>query len=375
MYYDDIIGQDDIKNRLQQDIADGRVPHASLFCGPAGSGKLPMALAFAASLLCEQPEEGRPCGHCRSCHMTSSWVHPDLHFSFPVVKPRGKSGEITSDFYLPQWRRLISTTPYFEAREWLRCMDVENQQAMIYAAESDAIIQKLSLTSSQGGWRVVLMWHPELMNASAANKLLKILEEPPIRTAFLLVSDHPDRLLPTIISRTRRVAFLPLPAAAIASELCNHRGLEETDARAIAHIAQGSFTQALTLLTSAETDLVFFDLFVLLMRLSYMRKTKDMHEWAEQVASWGRERQKDFLQYCQRQIRENFICNFHLPQLNYQTLREAQFSVRFARFVNERNVAGIMNELSAAQRDIEQNVNPRMVFFDLALKMTVLLMQ
>ncbi len=375
MYYDDIIGQDDIKARLARDVAEGHVPHARLFCGPAGCGKLATALAYAASLLCERPVEGRPCGQCPSCKMTARWVHPDLHFAFPVVKPRGRSGEVTSDVYLDRWREQLCRTPYFDMADWLRAMDVENQQAMIYAAESDAIVQRLSLTASRGGWRVLLVWHPELMNETAANKLLKILEEPPARTAFVLVSDRPDRLLSTIVSRTQRVAFPPLPEEVIARTLCEQRGLDADDARAVAHAAAGSYTRALARLMTDEDEALFFDLFVLLMRLSYMRKVKDMHAWAQQVASWGRERQKDFLQYCQRQVRENFVYNFGLPALNYQSQREADFSRRFARFVNERNVIGITNELAAAQRDIEQNVSPRMVFFDLALKMIVLLIQ
>ena len=375
MYYDDIIGQDDIKARLARDVAEGHVPHARLFCGPPGCGKLATALAYAASLLCERPVEGRPCGECPSCKMTARWVHPDLHFTFPVVRPRGRSGDVTSDVYLAQWREQLCRTPYFDMTDWLRAMDVENQQAMIYAAESDAIVQRLSLTASRGGWRVLVVWHPELMNETAANKLLKILEEPPARTAFVLVSDRPDRLLSTIVSRTQRVAFPPLPEEVMARTLSEQRGLDADDARAVAHAAAGSYTRALARLVANEDEALFFDLFVLLMRLSYMRKVKDMHDWAQQVASWGRERQKDFLQYCQRQVRENFVYNFRLPALNYQSRREADFSRRFARFVNERNVVGIMNELAAAQRDIEQNVSPRMVFFDLALKMIVLLIQ
>ena len=370
MYYDDIIGQDDIKTRLARDVAEGHVPHARLFCGPTGCGKLATALAYAASLLCERPVEGRPCGECPSCKMTARWVHPDLHFTFPVVKPRGRSGDVTSAVYLAQWREQLCRTPYFDMTDWLRAMDVENQQAMIYAAESDAIVQRLSLTASRGGWRVLVVWHPELMNETAANKLLKILEEPPARTAFVLVSDRPDRLLSTIVSRTPRVVFPPLPEAVMARPLSEQRGLAADAPR-----AAGSYLRALARRVANEDEALFFDLCVLLMRLSYMRKVKDMHDWAQQVASWGRARQKDFLQYCQRQVRENFVYNFRLPALNYQSRREADFSRRFARFVNERNVVGIMNELAAAQRDIEQNVSPRMVFFDLALKMIVLLIQ
>lgn len=375
MQFDDVIGHDNIKEQLRKSVVEGRVPHARLFCGPSGTGKLPMALAYASALLCSAPEAGKPCGKCRSCCMTKELAHPDLHFVFPVIKPRGRSGEVTSDYYLKQWRELLLASPYFDYSEWLSALGVENQQALIYAAESDSIVSKLSLAPSQGGYRVMIVWRPELMNIAAANKLLKILEEPPVRTVFLLVSDRPDLLLPTILSRTQRVAFPPLSEAVIAEALVIRSALQPTDAAVVAHIAAGSYTKALAEVQSNEEEALFFDLFVLLMRQSYMRQIKNMYEWSEQLASWGRERQKNFLQYSQRLIRENFIYNFRQPQLNYLTTREAEFSTRFARFVNERNVIGITDELAAAQRDIEQNVNPRMVFFDLALKMIVLLIQ
>lgn len=375
MQFDDVIGQDHIKQQLRKNVTEGRVPHALLFFGAPGTGKLPMALAYASALLCSAPENGKACGKCRSCLMTKQLAHPDLHFVFPVVKPRGRSGDITSDYYLPQWRELLRVSPYFDYSEWLSALGVENQQALIYAAESDSIVAKLSIAPSQGGYRVMVLWRPELMNAAAANKLLKILEEPPAKTVFLLVSDRPDLLLPTILSRTQRVAFPPLPEQVLAEALETRSALQPSDAAAVAHIACGSYARALGEVRSNEEETLFFDLFVVLMRQSYMRQVKGLYEWAEQLASWGRERQKSFLQYCQRLIRENFVYNFRRPQLNYLTAREAEFSSRFARFVNERNVIGISGELAAAQRDIEQNVNPHMVFFDLALKMIMLLIQ
>lgn len=221
----------------------------------------------------------------------------------------------------------------------------------------------------------MLVWLPELMNEPTANKLLKILEEPPAETAFLLVSDEPERLLPTILSRTQRVEFRPLSEQELMQALMSRNALQEDDAKLVAHLSGGSYVAACRQLQIDEDRALFFDMFVLLMRLSYMRKIKDMYEWANRVSEWGRERQKQFLDYCQRLVRENFICNFQQPELNYMSRQEADFSVRFARFINERNVIGIMNELSAARRDIGQNVNPRMVFFDFALKMIVLLIQ
>lgn len=375
MRYDEVIGQEDIKARLRRQLEEGHVPHAQLFAGPAGCGKLPMALAYASALLCRQPAGGEACGQCASCRMLAHWAHPDLHFVFPVVKRKGQSGDATSDQYLTEWREQLGESAYFDRLEWLARIHVENQQSLIGVAESDQILRKLSLKSSQGGYKVMVVWLPEQMNVAAANKLLKILEEPPADTAFLLVSNEPERLLPTILSRTQRVDFRPLSQHEIELALMQRNGLQEADAHAVARLCEGSYTQALAQLRVDKDSALFFDMFVLLMRLSYMRKIKDMHEWAERVADWGRERQKHFLDYCQRMVRENFVYNFQRPELNYMSRQESEFAVRFARFINERNVIGIMDELALAQRDIEQNVNPRMVFFDFALKMIVLLIQ
>lgn len=374
MRYSDVIGQNDIKDFLQRQLLEKRVPHAQLFTGPEGSGKLPMALAYASALLCQHPVGGEACGQCQACRMVERWVHPDLHFVFPVVKPKSGS-EAVSDTYLTQWREQLTNNVYFNRQTWYKRMGVENQQPIISVKESESILEKLSLKSSQGGYKVMLVWLPELMNEPTANKLLKILEEPPAETAFLLVSDEPERLLPTILSRTQRVEFRPLSEQELMQALMSRNVLQEDDAKLVAHLSGGSYVAACRQLQIDEDRALFFDMFVLLMRLSYMRKIKDMYEWANRVSEWGRERQKQFLDYCQRLVRENFICNFQQPELNYMSRQEADFAVRFARFINERNVIGIMDELSAARRDIGQNVNPRMVFFDFALKMIVLLIQ
>ena len=376
MNFSDIIGQDAVKEQLRRQLADGRVPHAQLMAGPEGSGKLAAALALAQALLCPAAGDGGACGECPSCRMAARLAHPDLHFAFPVFKPAGQGAPAVSDQYLAPWRELVAETgAYFGRAEWMRRIGVANQQLLIGVGESDLMLRKLSLKASQGGRKVMVVWLPELMNLEAANKLLKILEEPPQDTVFLLVADEPERLLPTILSRTQRVDFRPLPDAVLARALVERNALQEADAKVVARQSAGSYVQACRRLAVDEDEALFFDMFVLLMRLSYMRKIKDMHAWAEQVAGWGRERQKNFLDYCQRLVRENFVYNFRRPELNYMTAREADFAVRFARFINERNVIGIMNELADARRDIVQNVNPRMVFFDFALKMIVLLIQ
>lgn len=368
MRYSDVIAQEPIKERLRSQLREGRVPHASLFAGPGGAGKLPTAWAYASALLCQRPVEGEACGECPACRMTAEGAHPDLHFVFPVLK----SKEV-SDTYIKEWRAQLKESPYFDRTDWLKRIGVANQQSLIPVAESDVILQKLSLVSQQGGYKVMIIWQPEQMNVATANKLLKILEEPPRRTVFLLVSDRPDALLETIRSRTQRIDFPQLSEAEIAQALMTHNALGEADAKEVAHLAGGSFTKACQLIRVNEDEETFFDLFVQIMRNSYARDIRSMYAWSEQVSTWGRERQKNFLQFVQRMVRENFIYNFQRPELTFMSAREAQFSQRFARFVNERNVFGLMEEFALAQRDIEQNVNPRMVFFDLTLKITVLL--
>ena len=372
--FSDIIGQEEAKQRLLQEVAEGRIAHALLFTGPEGSGKLPMALAYARYLTCQHPTPTDACGSCPSCAKWEKLIHPDVHFVFPIVAKKTQKKEVCDD-YLPAWRKLLSAGSYFSLSQWLDEMDAENSQAIIYARESDEMLRKLSLKSSQGGYKVVLMWLPEKMNEVCANKLLKLLEEPPAQTVFLLVSEAPEQLLATILSRTQRFHLPRLDESVIAQTLQSRFGVLPEESRNLAHIANGSMIQALAAIQLNQDATLFFDHFVSLMRLAYQRKIREMKHWSEELASMGRERQKNFLNYCQRLVRENFIFNLRRPEMNYMTATEQQFAQKFAPFINERNVIGMMEELSLAQIHIEQNVNPRMVFFDFALKMIMLLKQ
>ena len=346
-------------------LGTGRIPHALMFCGPKGNGKLPLALAFAKMLVCKDSSDEA---------MLRDWAHPDLHFSLPVYKKKSTDHPVSDD-YLPQWRELLSEKLYLDVEDWFLAIKAENQQIVHYVYESDALQQKLQLKASRGGRRVVVVWLPERMMVQAANKLLKLIEEPPAETYFLLVSEDPEKVLGTIQSRTQRLNIPPLSEEEIAQALAEEYNLTMEKAMVMAHVAQGSYTAALKRMDAESEEKMFFDLFVQLMRLSYMRRIKDMRAWSEQVSDLGRESQKRLLEYCQRLIRENFMYNFKRQELVYETEEEAAFSTNFARFVNEKNVIPIMEELSACQRDIEQNVNPKMVFFDFALKMIVLLIQ
>lgn len=373
MFFKDIIGQKEAKQRLIREVKEGKIAHARLFCGPEGIGKLPLAIAYARYLSCSNPTETDACGTCPNCIKFNKLAHPDLHFVFPVIKKKSK--DAVSDDFISEWRELINQNPYFNLNMWLEEMGAENQQALIYVKESDEIIRKLSLKSSQGGYKIMIIWLPEKMNIECSNKLLKLLEEPPSQTVFLLVSEEPDTLLATIQSRTQRFNLYGIEEEDIVVRLQQQYGIQESDAISIAHRSEGNFLKALEEIHLNEENKIFFELFVNLMRLSYQRKIREMKQWSETLAAMGRERQKHFLTYCQRMIRENFIYNFHDPSLIYLNEEEKNFSSRFAPFVNEYNVINIMYELSEAQRHIEQNVNARMVFFDFSLKMIVLLVQ
>lgn len=374
MFFRDIIGQEDIKKQLIKNVQENKIAHAQLFCGGEGVGKLPLAIAYARYISCQHPSDEDACGTCPNCIKFNNLAHPDLHFIFPVVKKKSNKDTVSDD-YIAEWRELIARSPYFNLPIWLEEMGAENQQAQIYVKESSEIIRKLSLKSSQGGYKIIIIWLPEKMNLECSNKLLKLLEEPSEQTVFLLVSEEPDMLLTTIQSRTQRINVKGIDEKALQEILVNQHGIQEQDAIHIAHRSEGNYLKAIESICLNEENKIFFELFVSLMRLSYQRKIKEMRSWSEKVASMGRERQKHFFGYCQRMIRENFIYNFHNRSITYLDNEEEAFSTRFAPFINERNVMEIMNELSEAQRHIEQNVNARMVFFDFSLKMIVLLIQ
>lgn len=367
MTFDEIIGQEAAKARLKQELEAGKVAHALMLCGAEGCGSLPLAISFAQMLL---TDEGN---NVQQKVMADKLAHPDMHFVFPIYKKTSGKDSFCDEF-LKEWRELNLTNPYFGMAEWMQAAGAENQQLIIYANESDAIMKKLSLKSSQGGYKVMIIWLPEKLHETCANKILKLLEEPPAQTVFLLVSEQPDRVLQTIRSRCQMINLPRLSQEDIEQTLINKHAILPAEAKRIARSSAGSMTAALRTITDDQETMLFFDLFVMLMRLSYMRKVKEMKQWADKVAGMGRERQKNFLMYCQKMIRENFIYNFQRQDdLNYMNEQEAEFAIKFAPFINENNVIGIMEELSLAQRDIGQNVNPKIVFFDFSLKMIVLI--
>ena len=379
MRFCEIIGQDDVKRQLCQSVQDGRIAHAQLFTGLSGVGKLGLALAYAQYIACPNRTNEDSCGVCPSCLQYQKLQHPDLHFAFPIVK--GDDGDVCDDF-VEKFRNLILENRYFDLEDWYRAMGVETKQGMIYEKESSEILRKLSLKSFGDGYKVMVIWQPEKMNVTCANKLLKLLEEPPTKTLFLLVSEHPELLLSTILSRVQEVRVPRLSEETIASGLCGeYAWLDGDDAKAIAHMANGSYLTALKTMNESEDNQGYFDDFVALMRNAWLvGQKKDysallkLRQWSNDMADSkvGREKQKAFLQYAQRQIRENYIYNFACPEMNYQTEKERQFSTRFAPFIHEGNVEKMMDELGKAEQQIGQNGNAKIIFFDLCLQMIVL---
>ncbi|MDD2257163.1 MAG: DNA polymerase III subunit delta [Bacteroidales bacterium] len=386
MYFRNIIGQKNIIEALLASVRQQKIPHAQLFSGTEGAGGLPLAYAYARYICCTSPGETDACGMCASCKKFDAYVHPDVHAIFPIHKPDSKKTWICDDF-LKDWRNQLVESPYFSYANWMNRLRADNAQGMIYAEESDVIIRKLSLKSYESTHKIVIIWMPEKMNISCSNKLLKLLEEPPANTLFLLVSPQPDRLLSTILSRTQRIHIPGIDKASITTALqrqFNQSNAEEIDT--CARLAKGSFTKAVECIQNAEASNPYLDPFVRIMRGAYtianfspekriekQKALKEMKLWAEEMARMGREQEKQYLSYAQHMIRENYIRNINQPQLSYLNASEAVFSNKFFPFIHFNNIEGFMEELQLAERQIENNVNAKLVFFDLALQTILLL--
>ena len=378
MLFSQIIGQEEVKQRLRLAVREGRVPHAQLFAGMSGIGKLQLALAYAQYLNCPHRTDEDSCGTCPTCMQYQHLQHPDLHFVFPLPG----AGD-ACDSYLEPWREILLERRYFDLDDWYQVIGAENKQGIIPQSEAQEIIRKLSLKAYGEGFKVVIIWQPEKMNTVAANKLLKLLEEPPSETVFLLVSDAPEQLLSTILSRVQTIRVPRLEADVIAAGL-EKEGLEPSKAKDIARIANGSYLNARKKAEALETEQQELTDFIALFRDAYTvgvlkdaqkkyESLKRLRQWSLDIAGIGREKQKHFLQYAQQQVRENYIRNMGEDELNYQMEAERAFSTKFAPFIHSGNVELIMNQLDLAERQIEQNGNAKMIFFDLCLQMIVLI--
>ena len=372
MRFSEVIGQRELKRHLVRGVDTGRVSHAQLFTGRPGAGALPLALAYVQYLNCTNRRDGDSCGECPNCRQIAGLAHPDLHFVFPVNKQGKKSGEaILSDDFMPLWRQVVSErNGYFSPQEWYDRLDLgRTLKGAISAREADGIIRKLAFKSFAAEYKCVIVWLPETMNEEAANKILKILEEPWEKTLFLLVSEQPDRLLPTILSRTQEVA-VPRIAPDVLERVARERGIADpVKARNMARLAGGDLLE-LKHLVAGESDALRkenFDLFCGLMRLSYNDKHLELVAWAEDAAQLSREQQRAFLRDAARLLRESYMLHAGINEVCYLWGEELAFCTKFAPFIGSQNIEPLIGEIESALAQISQNGNPTIVFTHFAL--------
>lgn len=378
MQFDAILGLAHIKNHLTVSADSGRIPHAQLFVGPEGSGTLAMAIAYAQYLLCAN-SGGENVGELSSCNTKcENLTHPDLHFAFPVATSDTVKSHAVSDHYLPQWRNFIKEQPYGNLFDWYQSIGIENKQGQIGVDEALDMVKKLSLKSFEGGFKIMIVWMAEYLNNAAANKLLKLIEEPPDKTCLILVVEKEEEVLQTIRSRCQSLHFPPLAESTIAEGLMQ-RGANHNEAFQIAHEANGNFNRALDLLVKDSEDLVFEQWFVQWTRTAFKAKgnkgaIQDLILWSEEVAKTGRETQKKFLSYCLSVIRQALLLNYKADALVHLKMHVAGFELqKFAPFVHENNIFPIVKELEDALYHVERNGNSKMIFTDLSIKLTRLL--
>lgn len=368
MKFSDIIGHQEQIEALRSLVDTDRIPHALLLSGPAGIGKLALARAFAQYIHCTNKINGDSCGKCPSCLQHQSLNNADMHCAFPIVKKSSPKMTISDD-YMSRWKEFIDSVPFASFEKWLEIIEAGNSQPQIYVEESVAILHKMNLSNFSAKYKIMLIWLPEKLREEAANKLLKIIEEPFDDTKFILVSNEPQNILATIFSRTQRINLKKLSVSQITDFLTSYMGIENEPATEIARISDGNINSAIENIALSTESHSFRELFQEVMRKAYSRDIRYLKDWSEKVAAMGREKERRFLSYCARMIRENFIYNFGIPQINYLNKEEAQFSSRFAPFINERNVEKIINEIDNAERDIARNANAKIVLFDFCLKL------
>ena len=370
MLFNEIIGQQAVKERLIRSVKEGRISHAQLFLGPEGSGNLALSLAYAQYISCTNKQEIDSCGTCSSCIKYNKLIHPDLHFVYPVALSKDVR---TSTNVLPQWREAFLDNPYITLFNWFEQLDAENKQAVIGVEESGEILRKLSLTTYEAEYKIMIIWQADKMNHASANKLLKILEEPPDKTLFLLVCESEDQLLRTIVSRTQLIKISKINEKELAEALVSLKGLSTEEAQATAQLADGNYAEALLLLSENENASQNLASFQKLMRASIKFNPKAVIDWIDEVNAGGRERQKNFLNYALHIIRESLIINYGDAQLSKLSMEEQDFVKKFAPFIHANNIERFSEELNKAYYHMERNASPKILFMDLAFKFNELL--
>lgn len=374
MNFAQIPGQKEIKTKLLRSVKEERVSHAQLFAGPEGCGSMALALAYARYISCENRTDTDSCGICKSCVKYEKLIHPDLHFVFPVIKGK-KATDPVSDNYIEEWREFVKKAPYFTLNNWMDSIEVGNAQGMIFASEASEIIKKLSLKTFESDFKIMIIWLPEKMHQSTSNKLLKMIEEPPEKTLFLLVSEEPDKVIPTILSRCQLIKIPSFNYRDIETYLLNRFRLPADKAADISRVSNGNLTRAIELCENEESSAVNLDRFKSLMRFAWKRDIISLINWSEEIASTGRESQKNFISFSLRLLRENLMLS--LDQLKnklvFLTGDEADFSGKFHPSINQNNIYQLNEELNLVYSHIESNGNAKIIFLDLALKVTRLI--
>lgn len=380
MLFKDILGQDHIKNYLITTANAGRIPHAQLFIGPEGSGTLPMAMAYAQYILCNNSDGENTTGNS-ACNLKFEHIsHPDMHFVYPITSTDEVKGDsVVSTNFLDQWRGFVKENPYGSLFDWYKKLEIPKKQGIISVKESAAINKNLSLKAYEGGYKVMIIWMADKMRTDAANKLLKLLEEPPEKTIFILISESIDDLLQTIISRCQIVDFLALPEQVITDALIATHKVEANLAKKIAHQCEGNYNKALHLLHKDDDDSVFEEWFINWVRAAFKAKGNasviaDLISWSTTIAKEGRETQKNFLQFCIQFFRQALLLNYKATDLVYLEPNFENFKLeKFAPFVHGNNIADIFKELEDAMYHIERNGNSNIILTDLSIKLTRLL--
>ncbi len=370
MLFKEIVGQQAIKERLMRSVMEGRISHAQLFLGPEGSGSLAMAVAYAQYISCKNKQENDSCGTCSSCVKYNKLVHPDLHFVYPIALSKDVR---TSTSVASEWRAALLENPYITLFNWFEQLSAENKQAVIGVEESGEILSKLSLTTYEAEYKIMIIWLAEKMNPAAANKLLKILEEPPDKTLFLLVCESEDQLLRTIVSRTQLIKINKINDADITQALVDRYGLSVEAAGSTVHLADGSFAEALSLISVNENAGQNLLSFQKLMRASLKFDPKAVMSWIDEISAAGRERQKNFMNYALHIMRESMILNYADASLVKLGADEQEFVKKFAPFIHAANIERFIDELNKAHFHMERNANAKILFMDLAFKFNELL--
>ncbi len=379
MLFSEVLGQKHIKNHLTQSVNNGRIPHAQLFVGPEGSGTLPMAIAYAQYILCANINGENNTGN-EACNLKfDSISHPDLHFAFPVTSNDKVKKHPVSKHFLEEWRELLKQQPYGNLFDWYKLLGVDNKQGQIGVDEAIDIVKSLSLKSYEGGYKVMLIWMAEKMNTAAANKLLKLIEEPPNKTVFILIAEDEEQIINTIRSRCQLLHFPPLAEDDVKDGLVKQYDLETSIATKIAHQANGNYNKACDLVYQDSEDLQFEEWFVFWIRSAFKAKGNksaihDLISWSEDIAKTGRETQKQFLQFCINFFRQAMLLNYKANDLVFIEPKAKNFKLEnFAPFVHNGNILEISDELQDAIYHIERNGNSKIILTDLSIKLTRLL--